>query len=345
MSRYSEDEDFCRRIKCAVLLVQLCLLLMVGTFAIAFYRGDPEGVTNAAVAQPVLLAAHSDNVIDRMWERPDSTRIPLTPEGDLIRYGYELIAHTARYLGPQGKVRVISNGMNCQNCHLKGGTKAFGNNFSAVVSTYPKFRTRSGKLESMEKRVNDCLERSLNGSKLDDESLEMRAIIAWFRWLGQDVNKGDVPKGAGLPSLPLLNRAADPVAGRAVYEKYCQLCHGAKGEGTRHADSIEWKYPPLAGARSFNTGAGLHRLSRFAGYVKNNMPYGVTFDKPILTDEEAWDVAAYINSLPRPQKSFPEDWPDITAKPFDHPFGPYADSFSEHQHKYGPFPAIQAAKK
>lgn len=344
MSGHPHDEVFFQRIRGAVLLVQVCLLLMAGAFVICFY-GESKVEVASGAAQPVTLVAHSDSVREALWQPPDSTLIPLTPKGDLIRYGYELIAHTARYLGPQGKVRAISNGMNCQNCHLRAGTKPFGNNYSAVTSTYPKFRSRSGKLETIEKRINDCLERSLNGSPLQEDSREMRAIIAWFEWLGQGIPKGEAPLGAGILSLPLLSRAADPVEGMAVYEKHCRLCHGAQGEGARHPDSLEWRYPPLAGSGSFNTGAGLHRLSRFAGYVKHNMPYGVTFDKPVLTDQEAWDVAAYINSLPRPRKSFPEDWPDIATKPFDHPFGPYADSFSERQHKYGPFLAMQGARK
>ena len=71
------------------------------------------------------------------------------------------------------------------------------------------------------------------------------------------------------------------------------------------------------------------------------MPNGASFDNPILTDEEAWDVAAYVNSMPRPHKTFAADWPDISAKPFDHPFGPYADDFTEQQHKLGPFVAIK----
>ena len=74
------------------------------------------------------------------------------------------------------------------------------------------------------------------------------------------------------------------------------------------------------------------------------MPLGVTHQKPQLTDEEAWDVAAFISSQPRPVKLFPYDWPKIASKPVDYPFKPYADSFSELQHKYGPFEPIKKAK-
>ncbi len=78
-----------------------------------------------------------------------------------------------------------------------------------------------------------------------------------------------------------------------------------------------------------------------AGFVKDNMPFGATQKNPILSNEEAWDVAAYIVSQPRSQKKFAYDWPVIASKPFDYPFGPFADSFSEKQHKYGPFGVIK----
>ncbi len=75
------------------------------------------------------------------------------------------------------------------------------------------------------------------------------------------------------------------------------------------------------------------------------MPLGATYERPQLTEEEAWDVAAYINSRPRPTTDLSGDWPDLAAKPFDHPFGPYADPFSEQQHKFGPFKPIKDWKK
>ena len=71
------------------------------------------------------------------------------------------------------------------------------------------------------------------------------------------------------------------------------------------------------------------------------MPQGTTYEKPQLTDEEAWDVAAYVNSMPRPSKDLSKDWPNISKKPVDHPYGPYADPFSEDQHKYGPYKPIK----
>jgi len=272
-----------------------------------------------------------------VWSAPDPSQMVSEPRRDLIEYGKQLIEHTSFYLGPNGKVMKSSNGMNCQNCHLQAGTKAFGNNYSAVASTYPKFRARSGTIESIEKRVNDCIERSLNGTPLEEHQKELNAMAAYIRWVGKFVTKGETPEGSGIISLPFLDRPASPGKGNRVYLQHCERCHGAKGEGRRSDHSTEWIYPPLAGPDSYNTGAGLYRISKFAGFVKANMPYGTSYQTPVLSDEEAWDVAAFVNSLPRPQKIFTTDWPDISTKPFDHPFGPYADAYDEETHKFGPF--------
>ncbi|MES2332887.1 MAG: c-type cytochrome [Bacteroidota bacterium] len=271
------------------------------------------------------------------WTGAGVNQIPVTTEGEMIRYGRNLIENTSQYLGPKGTVAHISNGMNCQNCHLEAGTKPWGNNYGAVSSTYPKFRERSGRIESIEKRVNDCFERSLNGKAIDSSGKEMRAIIAYIKWLGNEVPKGTKPKGSGIMDLLHLSRAADPSKGKIVYTTTCEKCHGKNGEGQPNIDGNGYTYPPLWGNNSYNTGAGLFRLSRFAGYVKNNMPNPINYHTPQLSNEEAWDVAAYVNSQPRPAKDLSQDWPNIKKKPFDHPYGPYADGWDEERHKYGPW--------
>lgn len=263
----------------------------------------------------------------------------------LVRYGKDLIAHTSLYLGPKGKIAAVTNGMNCQNCHLNAGTKQWGNNYSAVASTYPKFRERSGTEENSYKRVNDCFQRSLNGFALDTDSHEMQAIVAYINWVGKEVPKGVVPKGSGIKTPAFMQRAADPGRGENIYAQHCRRCHGPEGEGVSNADGSGYLYPPLWGKHSYTTAAGLYRLTRLAGYVRENMPFDASATIRRLTDEEAWDVAAFINAQPRPVKVFKEDWPDIAGKPVDYPFGPYADSFSEQQHKYGPFGPIQLTRK
>lgn len=272
-------------------------------------------------------------VTDSLWHAPDTSGMPNAQ----VRYGRKLIANTSHYLGPQGTVSTISNGMNCQNCHLDAGTKPFGNNFGSVASLYPKFRARSGGKESIEKRINDCLQRSLNGQPLDSLSQEMRAMVAYILWVGKDVKKGAVAPGSGLKEIPRLLRAADTVRGKVVYNNQCRVCHQSNGQGMMLGSKKGFTFPPLWGERSFNTAAGLFRISNMAKYVRYNMPQGVTYEQPILTEEDAWDVAAYILSKPRPVKVFAADWPKLETKPFDYPFGPYSDTLSETHHKFGPW--------
>lgn len=299
---------------------------------------DTNGLFTEAAKQLVLQQKDTLNY----WSAPDVATIEQESNKDLILYGRELIAHTSLYFGENGKVfKNNTNGMNCQNCHLDAGTKVFGNNYSAVASTYPKYRARSGALENIYKRVNDCFERSLNGKGLDTNSKEMQGIVAYIKWLGKDVKKGDKPLGSGLKDLAFLDRPADPEKGSTVYAQKCQRCHQVDGTGIMNADKTAYTYPPLWGNHSYNDGAGLYRIASFAKYVKYNMPQGTSHSAPQLSDEDAWDVAAYVNSQSRPHKNIKLDWPKIEEKPFDHPFGPYADGFDENQHKYGPYKPIK----
>jgi thiosulfate dehydrogenase len=200
-------------------------------------------------------------------------------------------------------------------------------------------------VETICQRVNDCFERSLNGRPLDTAGREMRAMIAYMKWLGKDVSRGEKPAGSGIRQLQFLVRAADFLKGESVYKKKCLSCHGLDGEGKKDSAGVAYLYPPLWGNNSYNTASGLYRISRFAGYVKDNMPFGASRQNPGLSEEEAWDIAAFVNSMPRPEKNFCRDWPDKALKPVDHPFGPFSDSFSERQHKYGPFAPILLARK
>ena len=324
-----------------VLALGFVLFLSFSGVQLPSLAEGPQDVPVEAVETPVVKA-----LVDpaSVWKAADWSVMDQEPNAEELNYGKELVANTAEYLGPKGKVKAISNGMNCQNCHLQAGTAAFGNNYSAVAATYPKFRARSGTEEDIQKRINDCFERSLNGKPLARDSKEMKAMVAYINWVGKEVPKGEIPIGSGLYEVPLLDRAADPIKGKLVYEKQCASCHQTDGKGQAKPDGTGYLYPPLWGEASYNHGAGLYRLSRFAGYVKANMPLGATFEQPILSDEESWDLAAYINSMERPTKDLSQDWPDISKKPMDHPFGPFTDGFSEEQHKFGPFKPIKAAK-
>jgi thiosulfate dehydrogenase len=316
--------------------IQLLVILM-SVICTAFFLqnckdGSKKNAAPAAVLRPVKP----------QWVVPDTNQLSNTKDAKLIKYGRSLIVNTSYFLGPKGIIAHKSNGINCQSCHLNAGTKNLGNNFSLVVSSYPKFKERSGAMETIVKKVEDCFERSLNGKKIDSNGREMKAFVAYLKWIGKNVKKGTKPQGSGIEELPFLNRAADTLKGRMVYESKCKTCHGKNGEGILNRTALTYIYPPLWGVNSYNIGASIYRVSKFAGYVKNNMPFGADYKNKQLTDEEAWDVAAFVNSQYHPYKSISTDWPKLSTKPYDYPFGPYADHlFTKEQRKYGPYAPIK----
>lgn len=313
----------------------ICLLILALLVGIETYLLSVRPLIHSVPAAAAAATAATP------WQPPAASTLPNGEAGITVLYGQALIRETATFFGPNGSIRPLTNGMNCQNCHLQAGTKPFGNNYSTTARSYPKFRARSNSVETLNKRISDCFERSLNGTAPDTNSREIGAIKAYIEWLGSGVTAGEKPTGSGIPKLALLPRAASPEKGAKVYTQQCKTCHGNQGEGVKNPDGITYVYPPLWGPHSYNDGAGLYRLSTFAGYVKYNMPFGVDYNSTRLTDEEAWDVAAFINSQPRPHKDQSADWKDIKQKPIDFPFGPYADAYSEIQHKYGPYNSMQ----
>lgn len=321
-------------------IVIILILFVLIAFAISFINGEKARKEKETAFNNILAA----EPIDTVWRGASEEEIPYyTDSGRLIWYGHELIANTSFYLGPKGIIANKSNGMNCQNCHLAGGTVPFGNNFGKVYSTYPQFRPRNDAIETIYERINDCFERSVNGEALDSSMHEMKAIYAYIKWLGAGIPKGDAKGGTSIIKLQYMDKAAEPEAGKIVYINKCASCHGNNGQGLVNATNNGYTYPPLWGEHSYNDGAGLYRLSSFAGFVKNNMPFGTDYHNPQLSDEEAWNIAAFVNTRPRPHKDQSKDYKDIAKKPVDFPFGPYADTFPQNEHKYGPFKPIADA--
>jgi thiosulfate dehydrogenase len=284
-----------------------------------------------------------EKVIDGPW-KPKSVLTDLKgePKASLIKLGHEIITETPLLIGQLSKSqrkRFSGNNLTCQNCHLEAGTKPGAGSFVGVFNRFPQFRGRENGIGTLEQRVNGCMERSMDGVPLPENSLEMKAIIAYMKWLSDDIPEEELSKYKGYVAVNLPQEAAKPLLGKVTYEKHCTVCHGENGQGQRPNDKGLYVYPPLWGKDTYNHGAGMHRVITAAQFIKGNMPYlEATWDNPVLTDEEAYHVAAYINSFDRPQKSNPEnDFPDKQLKPVSTPYGPWTDNFSAEQHKYGPF--------
>jgi thiosulfate dehydrogenase len=296
-----------------------------------------------------LLKLIPKSWVTRYFASPALDTLPNNRVSEEIKYGHELITKTAYYIGPNGTVgRYAGNRMNCTNCHLDGGRRLFGGSFSTTHGRYPAFRPRDNIIISLADRVNYCLERPHNGKWLPHESREMRAILVYIKWLGQNHAQSTRRFGDKLMDLRFLSRPASPEKGRVVYQKHCQTCHGQNGEGTLDQAGKLYTYPPLWGPDSYSIGSSMHRVRPAAAFIKANMPHGTTWENPILTDEEAFDVAAFINDdriHPRPQIDISKDYPDLFEKPIDYPYGPYVDNFSAEQHKFGPWEPIRKSLK
>lgn len=272
-----------------------------------------------------------------------------TPSIATEAYGRRLVMQTAEMLGPDVKdpnLRYNGSRLNCASCHLDVGREPGTLTLLLTTEHYPRFSGRVGAKTDIEDRINECMTRSMNGKALGRTSPEMIAMAAYLRSLGginqemgESLRKAHEPAAFKTP-----NRAARVEAGQKVFTEHCAECHGMNGLGLYAATERQHGYvfPPLWGPDSFNDGAGMHRVLTAARFIKARMPLG----KADLTDDQAFDVAAYVNSQPRPHmENLEADYPDRKTKPVDNSYGPFADSFPQKQHQYGPFAPIEAFYK
>lgn len=217
----------------------------------------------------------------------------------MSEYGEKIVKNTYDYFYKDNKK--IGNHLACENCHINAGTKAFAAPFIGLTKVYPLFSARLNKMESLEDRINDCFERSMNAEAINVNSLEMKAIVSYITKLSETVKEEGRINGQGLVDIAIPNRKANLTHGKKIFSTQCMVCHGRNGQGTKDSNN-HYIYPPLWGNDSYNNGAGMTQVLTAARFIKGNMPFGATYDNPILTDEQAYDVAAYINSFERPVK-------------------------------------------
>ncbi len=232
----------------------------------------------------------------------DLASLPSGPQSDLIRYGGQIVANTARHIGKSATdpaKRYAGNNLNCSHCHINSGLKPFGIPLVSTFATFPMMVDE--RVMSLAERINGCMTRSMNGRPLPEEGREMEAMVAYLQFIGRKSPQGVRVAGMGLPPLRKPSRAPDSVQGEKVYASHCAKCHKEQGQGEPlTAPGIGYEIPPLWGDDSFNSAAGMSRIETAAAFIHANMPIGASDREPILTAQEAWDVAAFMTSKPRP---------------------------------------------
>ena len=283
----------------------LSLLIASGT---AFPVGGAVWLLAHANRPSRPITQSNEQSKGQKFQVPDLTTLSQDEFGESVLRGKELLEKTNALLPGHVGAKVA-----CTSCHLNSGTTPNAGPWVGIVTRFPQYRARSGKLDTLQDRVNDCFERSLNGKRLSETSQEMTDIISYMTWLSKGYAVGGTIEGSGMPRLKL-DREPNLENGKQVYLAKCASCHQANGSGQFDLASKKAVFPALWGKDSYNIGAGMARLHTAAGFVKHNMPLG---QGGSLTDDEAWDVAAYFSQQTRPdfsQKS--KDWP-LGGKPKD----------------------------
>lgn len=229
------------------------------------------------------------------WRPPNLSELPNDSVGTAVRRGFALITATHDSL-PE----YVGGNLNCTSCHLDEGRRATASPLAGVYARYPRYIDRTGAVVSIEDRVNYCFTRSLGGTRLPNDSRAMQDIVDYLAFVSRGVPVGASVGPTKMPAMP--PGIGDVTRGDSIYRTTCARCHGDDGAGMQ-------KVPALWGPKSFSIGASMARQERAASFIRHNMP----FDNPgILDDSEAYDVAAFVTSKPRP---------DLPGKAHDWPLG------------------------
>lgn len=279
------------RVRAVNLSDQRKALLMLVMLAACRPEAEQQLVADTGVQPtPVALVA---------FRVPDESEIKDSVLLASVRRGKALLASTRDSLPSQ-----VGNRLQCVSCHPDNGTRKNAMPWVGVYARFPQYRSRAGSIIVIEDRINDCFKRSMNGTPPAPESREMHDIIAYMAFLSNGYPVFANVEGMSVPTVPVV--AGDTARGAATFAAKCSVCHGADGAGTD-------VFPALWGPKSYNIGAGMARVRTAANFIKVAMPQTAP---GTLTDQEAFDLATYINTRPRPDFKGKElDWPNGDPPP------------------------------
>lgn len=285
-----------------------------GVAARARVRGDTAGRTGRRFRTPARARRRAGG---ETVHAPPESAIPADDFGKTVRLGEQIFLHTPAFAG-----KYVGNKLTCASCHLDAGRRPDSSPMWAAYLLYPAYRAKNGHVNTFAERLQGCFRYSMNGKAPPAGDPILVALETYSYWLAKGAPVGTKLPGQGFPKLPPPAQKADYARGAAVYTQHCALCHGADGQG--QSSGGKPVFPALWGARSFNWGAGMGDIRNAAGFIKANMPLGLG---GTLTDQEAWDVATFMDSHERPQDPrFTGSVQDTRAKFHDSPDSMYGRS-------------------
>jgi thiosulfate dehydrogenase len=250
-------------------------------------------VSSSGDAQPApAKSASSTGDKTAGFTPPPDSAIPDNGFGKMVRLGQAIFndtqTHAKGYVG---------NDLRCSNCHLGRGRVADSAPLWAAYVSYPAYRSKNGHVNSFQERLQGCFRYSMNGKAPELGSDVLVALQSYAYFLAKGLPTGNTKvAGRGYPKLAK-PESFDMANGAKVFAANCSLCHGDDGQGQKAADGTT-VFPPLWGPKSFNWGAGMGKIDKAASFIKANMPFS---RRNTLSDKDAWDVAAFMDSHERPQ--------------------------------------------
>ena len=278
-------------------LIALGFSLAAG--ATAYSQTLPEGKTASQQKYLQDRKAEAEAIPDPPKALPKSRDEKHTELQYMIKLGETLMRETNTH--PLTAKYIKQSGLTCDSCHPDAGKKkAPGATFIGTAASFPTYNHRDGGIVTLQDRINSCFMRSMNGFRLPANSEPLLAMVAYITWLSDGLPVHMNPDravshyNASFPNPSIVKLAwageDDPEAGKPLYEKMCADCHGTDGAGDDSA-------PPVWGPTAYNQGAGMYRNVAGGSWVQFNMPPGEEFT---LSDQQALDIMAYINSNPHP---------------------------------------------
>ncbi len=221
---------------------------------------------------------------------PSNAKIPRNAYGRMATLGLKIFDHTPQYAG-----KYIGDGLSCINCHLNSGRLAYAAPMWAAFTAYPRYQAKARQVVTLEKRIQECFIYSENGRAPPAHGKTITALVTYASWLARGAPTGANLPGRGYKALPKPAMKPSIARGKQLFTINCVMCHQANGQGLL-VNGV-YQFPPLWGPKSFNAGAGMHKLKMAAEFIQANMPLG---RGGTLTPRQAWDIAAYVNSHARP---------------------------------------------